>query len=86
MIQLYVSQLSQMSQLCVCNLSLSCLSDVSAMCISTVSELSLSCLSRRHQNPDEIIDRQSKWTEMSFVRKQRLDEVDVDHEDTFDLN
>ena len=43
-------------------------------------------ISRRHQNPDEIIDRQSKWTEMSFVRKQRLDEVDVDHEDTFDLN
>ena len=47
---------------------------------------SLVNISRRHQNPDEIIDRQSKWTEMSFVRKQRLDEVDVDHEDTFDLN
>ena len=26
-------------------------------------------ISRRHQNPDEIIDRQSKWTEIRFVRK-----------------
>ena len=43
-------------------------------------------LSRKHQNPDEIIEGRSKWTEMRFVRKRRLDEVDVEHEDMFDFD
>ena len=43
-------------------------------------------ISRKHQNPDKIIEGRSKWTEMRFVRKRRLDEVDVEHEDTFDFD
>ena len=40
---------------------------------------------QKHQNPDEILEGHSKWTEMRFVRKRRHDEVDVKHEDTFDF-
>ena len=43
-------------------------------------------LKRKHQNSDEIINGRSKWTEMKFVRKQRLNEKDIGHEDTFNFN
>ena len=43
-------------------------------------------LQRKHQNPDEIINGRSKWTEMKFVRKQRLNGKDIGHEDTFNIN
>ena len=42
--------------------------------------------SRKHQNPDEIIEGRPKWTEMRFVRKRRLDGEDVEHEDCFDFD
>merc|ERR1719354_287568 len=52
--------------------------------IKEESEANLS--SRKHQNPDEIIQGRSKWTEMRFVRKRRLDGEDVEHEDCFDFD
>ena len=42
--------------------------------------------SRKNQNPDEIIEGRSKWTEMRFVRKRRLYGEDVEHEDCFDFD
>ena len=51
-----------------------------------IKEEAIGNISRKHQNPDEIIDGRSKWTEMRFVRKRRLDEVDIEHEDTFDFD
>ena len=42
----------------------------------------VSLILRENWNPDEIIEGGSKWTTIRFVRKQRLSQEDIKHEDT----